>query len=267
MACQIPLLDVLQSDDPISYITEQCKDLTKFKNTSAQKLLGSIINVLPKLRRIDAKDGLDEWIFEIDETDDEGIEFCIFLQSELDIVSFLLSDDDEYTDEEVLDNFGLDTIHIDKFQNVLQDEELQNQLLREIELWTEDSFYHQNAFPHIKAIIQKGFDLPTFDGDRSRHVELTLDEDELYLGIVNEFDDLDAPDYHQTHEDFDPDNISQSIERGVQAWTEFIEEDDDWDTDDLDDEEDWEQEISEDEWDDEDQIEEEWVPEFEEDED
>jgi hypothetical protein len=267
MSCQIPLLDVLRSDDPILFVNDKCKDLTKIKNPSAQKLLESIITVLPKLRRMDVEDGLDEWIFEIDETDDEGIEFCVYLQSELDIVSFLLSDDDEYSEEDVLDNFGLDTIQIDKFQQVLQDKNLIHQLLREIELWTEDSFYHQNAFPHIQAIIQKGFGLPIFDGDQSRQVELTLDEDELYLGIVSESDDLDAPDYHQTHEDFDPENIEQSIERGVQAWTEFIEEDDDWDTDDLDDEEDWEQEITEDEWDDEDQIEEEWVPEFEEDED
>ena len=143
----------------------------------------------------------------------------------------------------------------------MENEDHVHTLLREVELWGEDSQYHPLAILHLKAVLTKGYDLATFGSETSTKVELTFDEEEIFVGCIDE-DEMENPDYHLTHDQFDPSNAERSIEIGTQSWSEVGEEDDDWS--DLDDDLDSFDE-DDDDWDDDSEEDEEWDPGFDED--
>lgn len=222
--------DILDSDDPRGFILAD-NEFSKLISEPASKLLDLILSVLPDVKRFQNNEAIEYWKLEINITDDEGIEFCI-CHEEFDLIILLLEDDDEYSTDDVRENLGLESFYINNYHVLLGDEKKAGLLLLEVNLWAEDSFYHPNALTHLQAVVAKKFELSTFGGAKTNTVELTFDEDEIF---VSNLDNEDQPDYHMTHEQFNPKNPEESIEAGIQSWSLFDEEDDDWeDIDDFD---------------------------------
>lgn len=256
MGCEIVISEIISHDSAQQMVIDSC-DKKLFTQT-ALKLLEDIIKIMKSIERFNNHQYLDEWYLEISQTEDESTEFCI-THHDLDIIAFLMADDLDYELEDVMDNFGLDSIYIHNYGEFLQNEDLIEKLLYELENWEEISDFHPTAIEHFKAVLELGFDLSPFGSSKESLVELTLDEEEIYASSVDGDDD-DNADYNLSHDDFDPENVVSSIERGIQSWTDFETEDDDWDEtlDDWDDDENFD----ETEWDSEDDEDIEWNPEL-----
>jgi len=107
-------------------------------------------------------------------------------------------------------------------------------------------------------VFNEGEKLATLGGSLDTLVEFTWDTDEIYIAYLGEDDEVTHPDYNLAHEDFNLNKPEESLELGLQSWSEVLEEDDDWDDDDDDDFDfDYNDEFDGD-WDAEE--EEEWVP-------
>ena len=241
--------ELLTHSNPIEFVINGTY-YDEIKRESSIKLLDQILKAIPKIKRFQSEVELDKWNLQIALTDDEGIEFSI-LHSTIELICFLLEDDQIFSDEIISRNFSLDNVYIPKYQEFLKNDDLKRMLIEEVNLWLDDSYLHPNAYSHLQAVLERGFNLATFEGDENIQVEFSFDQDEIFIATINEDD---GPDYQLIHDQFNPKSPEESINIGIQSWANIDEEDDDWD--DL---EDFDEDIEEedDDWDHEG---EEWEP-------